>query len=160
MVVKQQLRLLKKSKTKWYDFLNLLHAYVSKPKNIFVSSNVSYSNKGDFKPNSPFYFDIFVNRVTWATSDKGVFTIHPSGSVVTGKKVRISGGCRLYVTGKFSIGDNTYINPNSVIIAHNDISIGENCAISWKCQIMDTDIHHLVIDGKAPQNIIANNNWQ
>ena len=163
MVIKHQWRLLKKSKTKWYDFLNLLHAFISKPKNIFISANVRFRNKGHFKPTSPFYFDIFVNRLTWATSDRGVFKIQPSGSVVTGKKVRISGGCRLYVTGKLAIGDNTYINPNSIIIAHNEITIGDNCAISWKCQIMDTDMHHLVIDGKAYPNSlpikIGDNVW-
>jgi acetyltransferase-like isoleucine patch superfamily enzyme len=42
---------------------------------------------------------------------------------------------------QITIGDRTYLNPRSSITAGADISIGEDCAISWDVQILSDDIH-------------------
>jgi acetyltransferase-like isoleucine patch superfamily enzyme len=39
------------------------------------------------------------------------------------------------------IGNRTYLNPRSSITAGADISIGEDCAISWNVQIISDDMH-------------------
>lgn len=99
MVISQQLRLPNKPKTKRHNFLNLLQAYLCRAKNTFIYRYVRFTNKGYFKPASPFYFDNFVNRLTCASSNRGFVDIKESNSVVTGKKLNSSGGWRLYVTG-------------------------------------------------------------
>jgi acetyltransferase-like isoleucine patch superfamily enzyme len=151
MVIKYQYRQLKRSKVKTYDFFNLLYSYIARPRNVFISSNVKFKNKGIFKPTSPFYFDILVNRATWASSDEGVLKIAGTGKMITGKNVRISGGCRIAVDGNLEIGDNSFINPRSIIVASTCIKIGNNCAISWNCQLLDTDIHAMVADGRPKE---------
>lgn len=151
-VLKYQFRQLKRSNVKIYDLFQLIYSYILRPHNAFISSKVYVKNKGSFKPQFPFYFDILVNRATWSRADRGTLNISPTGSLVTGKNVRISGGCRIHVGGKLQIGNNSFINPNSIIFAHCEISIGDNCAISWNCQIMDSDIHSMVVDGTVLPN--------
>jgi len=46
-----------------------------------------------------------------------------------------------YITRGIYIGNNTYINPNSLIIIKNKLEIGVNCKISWGLTIMDDDLH-------------------
>ena len=52
-----------------------------------------------------------------------------------------------------SIGDNTYINPNSLIAVKSSVSIGKDCAISWNCQILDDDGHGIVINGQKKEQV-------
>ena len=41
-----------------------------------------------------------------------------------------------------SIGKGTYLNRNTLVVCHDRISIGRNCAISWDVVITDWDEHH------------------
>ncbi len=45
------------------------------------------------------------------------------------------------------IGKGTYLNRNTVVIAHRQVEIGANCAISWDVVIMDSDMHAMTQDG-------------
>lgn len=155
MELKYQYRQLKKSKVKLYDAFNLIFAWLLRPKNVFISSNVETRLKGALITPHPLYFDILVNRLTWVSSDKSLLSITARGKMITGKNVRISGGCRVYVNGLLEVGDNTYINPNSIIIANSQVKIGSNCAISWKCQILDDDVHTVVYNGKEVEKMSA-----
>ena len=38
---------------------------------------------------------------------------------------------------------NISISANTYLLCRNSITIGNDCAISWDCQIMDTDFHQL-----------------
>ncbi|OJW15386.1 MAG: hypothetical protein BGO48_13360 [Mucilaginibacter sp. 44-25] len=59
--------------------------------------------------------------------------------------------CKVYVPGKLTIGDGTYINPGSMIFARTSIHIGQGCAISWNCELIDDDMHSLLEgDSKLP----------
>jgi acetyltransferase-like isoleucine patch superfamily enzyme len=53
----------------------------------------------------------------------------------SGVRLEIGEGARL------SIGAGTYINRNSVIVAHERVEIGRNCLISWDVVIIDDDHH-------------------
>ncbi len=46
------------------------------------------------------------------------------------------------------IGERTHIQARTHINCFESIIIGERCAISWDCEILDTDIHRLVVDGQ------------
>jgi acetyltransferase-like isoleucine patch superfamily enzyme len=41
------------------------------------------------------------------------------------------------------IGDDTFLNHRSEIIAHERVSIGRRCLIAWDVQIIDSDSHQL-----------------
>lgn len=65
---------------------------------------------------------------------EGKFTILPSMDLV------------IYQDAVLKIGDGTYINSDSEIRCKKSITIGRNCAIGRRCNIMDSDFHEL--DGK------------
>lgn len=52
--------------------------------------------------------------------------------------------------GKIIIGNSTYLNRNTVVIAQQEVRIGRQCKISWDVVIMDTDQH-----GIADQPAVA-----
>ncbi|HLW00795.1 MAG TPA: acyltransferase [Ktedonobacterales bacterium] len=56
-------------------------------------------------------------------------------------------GVRLEVLkgGRIFIGNGTYLNRNTEVIAQQDVRIGRDCMIAWDVVIMDTDQHS--IDG-------------
>ncbi len=70
------------------------------------------------------------------------------GEVVVGN-CQFYSGVRMEVAkgAKLSIGKGTYINRNTVIIAHKLVEIGRKCAISWDVVIMDSDMHYTTPDG-------------
>lgn len=72
-------------------------------------------------------------------------------------------GIHIDTNAKLSIDDNTYINPEVIIICKKEISIGKNCAISWRCQFLDDDLHSIIKDDKrinpASPIIIGNRVW-
>jgi acetyltransferase-like isoleucine patch superfamily enzyme len=45
---------------------------------------------------------------------------------------------------RISIGDHTSIWYGTVISAHREIIIGRQCAISWNCTIIDSDMHEII----------------
>jgi acetyltransferase-like isoleucine patch superfamily enzyme len=161
--IKKQYRKFKKSKYKLYNFFQLCYAYIFRPRYQFIASKINYRNKGKFILNDDFYFGVFTNMLTATTTDSGLLHIEKNGTLMVEKNVRISLGCRIHVIGELSIGYNSYINPNTIICATHKIKIGNNCAISWNCQIMDNDLHTVVINGverqKAAAIIIGNNVW-
>lgn len=85
-----------------------------------------------------------------------------------GGDIRV-GNCQFYSgvrleVGKgaiLRIGKGTYLNRNTVVIAHRQIEIGANCAISWDVNIMDSDMHAMTHDGVEDNRpvIIEDNVW-
>ena len=72
--------------------------------------------------------------------------IDGNGSLHLHDGVYIYAGARIIIasTGKVQIGSNTSIAANTYILSRNEIRIGSDCAISWECQIMDTDFHEVI----------------
>ena len=46
-----------------------------------------------------------------------------------------------------AFGDRTYLNDRAKITCEHQITIGARCAIGWDAQILDTDVHRIVVDG-------------
>jgi tetrahydrodipicolinate N-acetyltransferase len=63
--------------------------------------------------------------------------------------VNVGRGSRVYVNdgGHLELGNRSYINDCSVITCFDRIHIGSHCAISWNTNILDTNIHELVVQG-------------
>jgi acetyltransferase-like isoleucine patch superfamily enzyme len=146
-LLKKQYRKLKVSNNKWFNFWQLMFAYLFRPKNKFIASTVQFTNKGVFNSEGPFYFGILTNTLNAGARDRGVLRVADNATFNVGQNVRIASGCKIYVHSKLNIGSNTYINPNTLIYCNQGISIGNDCAISWNCQIMDYDFHQITIDG-------------
>lgn len=87
------------------------------------------------------------------------------GQLIIDRQVSISRGCRIDVgnNGVVKIGNGTYINPFTIIVIMKSLEIGENCAISWNCQFLDTDFHKINYEGKRAGGersiVIGNNVW-
>jgi len=145
-ILKQQYRKWHTTHYKWFNARQLIFAYLFRPKNKFIASTVYYKNKGIFKTDGPFYFGILTNHLSANIADKGTLRVADNGNLQIGKNVKIAAGCKIYVHAVLSLGDNTYINPNTVIYCNQGITIGSNCAIAWNCQIMDYDFHEIAID--------------
>lgn len=76
--------------------------------------------------------------------------LETKGHVDLGAGVRLMAG----QGAKVSIGNGTFISGNSLIVCAKSIEIGENCAISWDVQIMDTDFHKFVDNEKQEKPFI------
>jgi acetyltransferase-like isoleucine patch superfamily enzyme len=74
---------------------------------------------------------------------KGSIVLHPGaclrirGSVVIGDGVIIE----VHPGAYLEVGHETFVNPNSRIMALESIRIGADCAVAWDVQIMDGDRH-------------------
>lgn len=72
--------------------------------------------------------------------------------LVVGGRVAIAAGCwiNVFPSATLTIGDRTYLNFNTTVIASERIEIGAECAIAWNVSIMDTDFHLLFADDEKP----------
>ncbi|HLO99770.1 MAG TPA: acyltransferase [Fimbriimonas sp.] len=65
---------------------------------------------------------------------------------------------------RITVGNRTSIWYGTVISAKQSVTIGDNCAISWNCTIIDNDMHEIVeLSGEAKPGAkgvtIGNNVW-
>ncbi len=73
----------------------------------------------------------------------------PSPKVVNNNGAIITGNCHffsgvrleVYSGATLTIGNGTYLNRNTVVIAVGNVTIGTNCRIAWDVVIMDSDLH-------------------
>lgn len=89
--------------------------------------------------------------------DRAVLKIVGNSSVGHGASIRI------YPDGVVKIGNNTYIAGNANIGCASEISIGNDCAISWNVTIIDSDFHSWSLEGIKKEMtmpiIIENHVW-
>jgi tetrahydrodipicolinate N-acetyltransferase len=59
-------------------------------------------------------------------------------------------GVRVFVTdgGHLEMGSRSYINDCSTLTCFEHVKIGSGCSISWSTNILDANIHELVIAGR------------
>jgi acetyltransferase-like isoleucine patch superfamily enzyme len=87
---------------------------------------------------------------------RGVRICKRNGRLLAGRVVRLRPGCRIAVVGKgetpavLSIGDLTEIGDRTIINASLQVQIGARCAISWDCDISDSDFHHIQMEAGVP----------
>ncbi len=124
------------------------------------SRKVYFKNEGKLKINGRLFFGFLSNRIALDPSAKGVFRIYKDGEFYSEGMVRIARTCKIYVAGRITIGSGTYINSNTILFARKGISIGQNCAISWNCQIIDDDFHSIdAAQSTSKEIIIGDRVW-
>jgi acetyltransferase-like isoleucine patch superfamily enzyme len=90
--------------------------------------------------------------------------INVNGTLNINGDYSIGKGCRIDI-GKYGIieiGNGGYLNANSNFIIMHKLTIGDNCAISWNCQILDEDFHEITYNGQSTSDnriVIGNNVW-
>jgi acetyltransferase-like isoleucine patch superfamily enzyme len=145
------------------DLLAVIKSTLLFSSKLYFSRKVLRKNQGKLIVNGKFFFGTFTNRVGLNPNNNGVLRIYKSGVLKSIGIVRIARDCKIYVAGYLEIGNGTYINPNSLIFCRTKITIGDNCAISWNCEIIDDDMHTLIIDkntGVSSKEIrIGNRVW-
>jgi acetyltransferase-like isoleucine patch superfamily enzyme len=85
-----------------------------------------------------------------------------SGGEIIVENCQFYEGVRLEVGkgGLLHIGNGTYLNRNTLVVAHKRVEIGRDCRIAWDVVIMDTDLHE--IPGRVLENdpvIIGEKVW-
>ena len=96
---------------------------------------------------SPHRFMVRIGCSSWQLySNKSMRTLlwMTSGSRLTvGDDTDFCCGSRTVITagGSVSLGDDFFINQNSLIYCSKSISFGEHCTIGWDSQVYDTDFH-------------------
>ena len=100
-------------------------------------------------------------------SPSTMVNIHHEGRMILGNKLRAHSGCRISVTpgGELSIGDNTALNYNCILVARKKINIGKDCTFGPNVIVFDHD-HDFrgsdIMNGdafKEKEIIIGNNVW-
>lgn len=71
-----------------------------------------------------------------------------TGDIYFNGKTKIGVGARIMVSGKLTLGDNFDITGNAMIICAKEISIGNNTMIAWQSILMDSD-QHSIFDATA-----------
>ena len=65
----------------------------------------------------------------------------------------------LFKNSKLTLGKNSFINSDCKIRCHEEICIGEDCAISHDFTVMDSDAHYLNGDNNTKPICIGNHVW-
>lgn len=132
---------------------------IFRPSGIFTSGLILWRNQGKVIAESTL-IGICSNRLGLIPFSRGIVEVGKEGILKTGKHVRISHGCRIFIHGELSIGENSYINPNCHLVVTKRLSIGSGCAISWNFQALDSDLHSSSgSKGDSGAISIGNNVW-
>lgn len=84
-----------------------------------------------------------------------VLDIYNNGRLSINGSVSIGKGSKLMIgeNALLEIGNLSSLNENSRIQCRNKVHIGERCAISWNVNILDTDEHNILLNGRQTNHI-------
>lgn len=101
--------------------------------------------------------------------NNGQFWFYSSIRLLTGASLNINGTVnffsglqlKLFDKAHLSIGNGTYFSGPVVIHSKENVTIGENCSISWYCTIIDSNFHEIDLGSGiiTKEVIIGNNVW-
>ncbi|MDU1055294.1 acyltransferase [Clostridium baratii] len=103
--------------------------------------------------------------ISYNIPNKMIVQIEKKGQIIVNGNVSIGRGCKVVIgeDAKLEINNNSYINECSKIVCMKKITIGENCAIAWNVNILDTDYHFIIKNGiikeREKEVIIHNKVW-
>jgi acetyltransferase-like isoleucine patch superfamily enzyme len=144
-------------------FYRILHK-----KNIFLHPNVKiYGNKNITTKGKRILLGL--RTVNFATPKEKTF-LNIRGQLIFKGGFSIGKGCKIDVRegGVLEIGKGGYMNSYTQMVVVHKVTIGDNCAISWDCQFLDEDFHHIYYPHKTknPNKVpkkndiyIGNNVW-
>ncbi len=129
-------------------------------KNIVACQKTYIRNPQNINTNAPLV--IGINHVKYKDKDKATY-INVEGSLIIENRTSIARGASINI-GKNAnvILDGCSIGASNLIINHC-LKIGKGSLISWDCEFIDNNMHHLIVNGvKENKNkgiIIGTNVW-
>jgi carbonic anhydrase/acetyltransferase-like protein (isoleucine patch superfamily) len=78
-----------------------------------------------------------------------VVRLSPATRVVVGRDVLLGHDVGLHLRDRgavIEIGDGSFVNHRSEIVAHERVTIGRGCLLAWDVQVVDSDSHR--VDGR------------
>ena len=115
--------------------------------NIHIEGN----GKIDFRTKASSLFIGVYHTIPTATT----ITLMQNARLVVGANAKIHRGTKIVVHegGTLEIGNNTYINELARVHCRKNITIGNDCAIAWSTNILDTDLHTIYDEaGQVPHH--------
>lgn len=96
------------------------------------------------------YFSTRHGDLTSIEHNKTLIQLAENSELVLKDHAQIGNGCHVILGkgAKLSIGEKSFLSVNSRITCIDEVIIGDNTAISWNVQILDTDFHSLVVNGE------------
>ncbi len=91
-----------------------------------------------------------------------ILKIPRGATLLISRRVRVFPRVRFTLedsTALIQVGERTFINRNSEIVAATGVVIGSDCAISWDVLITDTDFHQVSGVQKSRSVRIGDNVW-
>ena len=152
-----------RSHWKLSDTYSIIKSLIFYPKYVFISNSIRRLGKGKITAESPFFYGIASNKLGLDMKAFGILEIAKGAHLEIGKNVRIARGCKLHINNYLFIGDNTYVQPNALILANTKSFIGTDGAIGWNFQMLDDDLHQILEEGnikRGPEPInIGSHVW-
>ena len=98
---------------------------------------------------SPLVMGVVDSAAAHARVDRSTLDVDDGGTLRTTSDGfgRIGPGSKVKVEGELAIGD-SFVNGFARILAEERITIGSGCAIAWNVTLLDSDRHHLIVDGE------------
>ena len=89
--------------------------------------------------------------------------LNVNGKLTFQNNFSIGKGCRFDIgSGAVAQFGNGYVNAKTTFIIMHGLVVGDGCAISWGCEFLDEDFHHIIYDKKKEKNSmieIGNHVW-
>lgn len=88
--------------------------------------------------------------VEYNLPQRTVLEIGENGSLIVNGRASFMKGSKIVIDNNaiFQIGNNSYVNEHSKIKCSSKITIGNNCAIAWNVNIIDTNVHRVITNGE------------
>ena len=105
------------------------------------------------------YYGFLTGREPSIIRVRGALRLDGNVTVATGNRWDIGPDSTV------SVGARTYFSPEGLLISNSGITVGSDCAIGWKVQLLDDDFHrHLAAGeseerGTAPDIAIGDHVW-
>lgn len=136
-----------------YSKLPYYKRFIKRPIRVPLSTVLKINKTAQFIVERYAHIGYFTSRfgdLTLNEYNKTLIQLSNKSKAIFKDSSQIGNGCHLILgeNAKFSIGENSFISVNSRITCSKEIIIGDDCAISWNVQIMDTDIHNIVTNGE------------
>lgn len=84
-----------------------------------------------------------------------VLRMKPRSSMRINGRVQLMRGSSIAVGhgGSLTIGGGTFFNDGAMLVCHERMTIGDDCAIAWGARLLDTDVHTLTRNGATTDQV-------
>jgi acetyltransferase-like isoleucine patch superfamily enzyme len=120
------------------------------PFNIHINAGIKIRKTATVKLNGRVVIGNSNPQSAIVSLQKANIYVGNKASICFGKSISIGPGVNLIVKdhARLTIGNNTYFTSDMHVEAVNEITIGDDCAISWGVTIIDSDHHAIIYEKK------------